>query len=106
MYTWKCTRDKEECVDTKDLDREGWCGCTGVLFIHLLEHVIIVVKMIVLSSKQTIGVNDRIRFSFGGTILTTITFFTIYVPLIYNFAIATREYLWTDFFSFICLFSS
>jgi hypothetical protein len=43
---------------------------------------------------QTFGVNDRIRCFFGGTILTTITFFTIFVPFIYNFAIAPREYLW------------
>ena len=50
MYKWKCTQDKEECVNTKDLDRGGWLACAGVLFIHLLEHVIIVVKMILLST--------------------------------------------------------
>ena len=100
VYTWKCTRDKETCIDTKDLDGQGWLACTLVLILYLLEDVINGVKMILLCVKQRFDLNDRIRFFIGGTILTTITLLTMFVSTIYNLAIATSEYFWTDYLQF------
>ena len=82
VYTWKCTRDKETCIDTKDLDGQGWLACTLVLILYLLEDVINGAKMILLCAKQRFDLNDRIRFFIGGTILTTITLLTI--PCLYQ----------------------
>lgn len=96
VYTWKCTRDKEICVNTKDLDWEGWLACAVVMLAHLLVDVINGVKMIMLSAKEKQGRLAMIRLFAGGTLLTTITSFTIYVSTIYNFAIATSEYLRHD----------
>ena len=96
VYTWKCTQDKETCVNTKDLDWEGWLACAVVMLAHLLKDAVNGVKMIVLSAKEKQDRFARMRYFTGGTLLTTVTSFTFYVSTIYNFAIATSECLRCD----------
>ena len=96
VYTWKCTQDEETCVNTKDLDWEGWLACAVVMLAHLLKDAVNGVKMIVLSAKEKQDRFARMRYFTGGTLLTTVTSFTFYVSTIYNFAIATSECLRCD----------
>jgi len=90
-YTWKCTRDKDECFDTNDLDWRGWIAFTILMISHLLTDAINGMKMIKHSTKQRHGRNARIRLFVGGTLLTFVTVFTIYVSTLYNQVIATSK---------------
>ena len=90
-YTWKCTRDKDECFDTNDLDWRGWIAFAILMASHLLTDAINGMKMIKHSTKQRHGRNARIRLFVGGTLLTFVTVFTTYVSTLYNQVIATSK---------------
>lgn len=90
-YTWKCTRDKDECFDTNDLDWRGWIAFAILMGSHLLTDAINGMKMIKHSTKQRHGRNARIRLFVGGTLLTFVTVFTTYVSTLYNQVIATSK---------------
>ena len=92
-YTWKCTRDKDECFDTNDLNWRGWIAFAILMGSHLLTDAINGIKMIKHSTKQRHGRNARIRLFVGGTLLTFVTVFTIYVSTLYNQVIATSKLL-------------
>ena len=91
MYTWKCTRDKETCFDTSDLDWKGWLAFAVLMAAHLLKDGISGIKMINYSAKQRHQHSSKIRFFIGGTLLTMITAITTYVSTMYNLAIATSK---------------
>ena len=90
-YTWKCTRDKDECFDTDDLDWRGWIAFAILMAAHLLKDAVNGMKMIKHSTKQRHGRYFRIRLFVGGTLLTFVAVFTIYVSTLYNHAIATSK---------------
>ena len=92
VYTWKCTRDQETCFDTNDLNELGWFAFIILMAAHLLKDGISGLKMIKYSAKTRLGRFVRIRLFIGGTILTLITAFTVYVSSIYNKAIATSKW--------------
>ena len=92
VYTWKCTRDQETCFDTNDLNELGWFAFIILMAAHLLKDGISGLKMIKYSGKTRLGRFVRIRLFIGGTILTLITAFTVYVSSIYNKAIATSKW--------------
>ena len=91
VYTWKCTRDKETCFDTSDLDWKGWLAFAVLMVAHLLKDGISGIKMINYSAKQRHQHSSKIRFFIGGTLLTMITAITTYVSTMYNLAIATSK---------------
>ena len=91
VYTWKCTRDQDTCFDTSDLDWRGWLAFSIMMVAHLLKDAINGIKMIKHSAKQRHSRNSRILLFVGGTLLTMITVFTVYVSTIYNNAIATSK---------------
>ena len=91
VYTWKCTRDQDECFDTNDLDWRGWLAFVVLMLTHLLKDGICGLKMIKHSAKQRHGRYARIRLFIGGAFLTMITAFTTYVSTMYNKAIATSK---------------
>lgn len=92
VYTWKCIRDQETCFDTNDLNELGWFAFIILMAAHLLKDGISGLKMIKYSGKTRLGRFVRIRLFIGGTILTLITAFTVYVSSIYNKAIATSKW--------------
>jgi hypothetical protein len=91
-YTWKCTRDRDECFDTSDLDWKGWLAFVVLMAAHMLKDGINGLKMIKHSGKQRLGSHVRIRLFIGGTLVTIITAFTTYVSTMYNMAIATSKF--------------
>jgi len=91
VYTWKCSRDTDQCWDTADLDWQGWLAFTILMVAHILKDVINGAKVVVLSGKARHSIPTRIRLFVGGTILVTISVFTFYVSAIYNNAIATSN---------------
>ena len=91
-YTWKCTRDRDECFDTSDLDWKGWLAFVVLMAAHMLKDGINGLKMIKHSGKQRLGSHFRIRLFIGGTLVTMITVFTTYVSTMYNMAIATSKF--------------
>lgn len=91
QYTWKCTREYDECFNTSDLDWHGWLAFGMLMFVHLAKDVINSFKMIVLSAKVRHSHQTRMRFFAGGTILLSITLFAVYASIIYNKATATGE---------------
>ena len=58
---------------------------------HLLKDAINAAKLIFLSAKERYSPQDRIRFFYGGTLLTFISLFTLFVSTIFNLAIATSD---------------
>lgn len=92
QYTWKCTRDNDECFNTSDLTWQGWLAFGTLMFVHLAKDVINGFKMIVLSGKERHSYHTRMRFFVGGTILVSITLFALYASIVYNKATATGEY--------------
>ena len=92
IYSWKCSRDQDECRDTSDLDWKGWTVFGVLMATHLLKDLINGIKMIVLSAKERHEKNTRARYFVGGTLMATVTLFTLYVSTIYNAAIATSKY--------------
>lgn len=91
VYTWQCTRDKETCFDTNDLNWRGWLGFTIMMLVHLLQDAITGMKLIKHSAKLRHGLNARIRLFIGGTLMSFIAVFSTYVSIIYNMAIATNN---------------
>ena len=81
---------------------EGWLAFVVIMAVHVLSDVINGVKMIMLSGKNRHSHFVRARYFVGGTVLETITLFTVYVSLIYNNAIANSECLHTDHSTLIC----
>ena len=92
IYSWKCSRDQDECHDTSDLTWKGWTVFGVLMATHLLKDLINGIKMIVLSAKERHETNTRARYFVGGTLMATVTSFTLYVSTIYNAAIATSKY--------------
>ena len=92
IYSWKCTRDQDECRDTSDLNWRGWTVFGVLMATHLLKDLINGIKMIVLSAKERHEKNTRARYFVGGTLIATVILFTLYVSTIYNAAIATSKY--------------
>jgi hypothetical protein len=92
IYSWKCSRDQDECRDTSDLNWKGWTVFGVLMATHLLKDLINGIKMIVLSAKERHETNTRARYFVGGTLMATVTSFTLYVSTIYNAAIATSKY--------------
>jgi len=92
IYSWKCSRDQEDCRDTSDLNWRGWTVFGVLMATHLLKDLINGIKMIVLSAKERHEKNTRSRYFVGGTLMATVTSFTLYVSTIYNAAIATSKY--------------
>jgi hypothetical protein len=91
VYTWKCTRDEETCINTSDLNWKGWLAFAVLMVAHLLKDGISGIKMINYSVKQRHHRNVKIRLFIGGTLLTLITVFTTYVSIMYNKVIATSK---------------
>ena len=96
IYSWKCNRDQIDCRDTSDLDWRGWTVFGVLMATHLLEDIINGVKLVILSAKQRHQWDTRIRYFIGGTLMVTVTAFTLYVSTIYNAAIATSKYCIID----------
>jgi len=92
IYSWKCSRDQDDCRDTSDLTWRGWTVFGVLMATHLLKDLINGIKMIVLSAKERHETNTRARYFVGGTLMATVTSFTLYVSTIYNAAIATSKY--------------
>ncbi len=92
VYFWKCTRDSDDCFSTTDLNRKGWLAFFIMMFTHLSKDLINGVKLVLLSAKDREDRLANLRFFIGGTTVSTITLFTLYVSTIYNDAIATSEY--------------
>jgi len=92
IYSWKCSRDQDDCRNTSDLDWKGWTIFGVLMATHLLKDLINGIKMIVLSAKERHETNTRSRYFVGGTLMATVTSFTLYVSTIYNAAIATSKY--------------
>jgi len=91
VYTWKCPRDQDECENKSDLTLQGWAVFAILMIAYLLKDVISGKKLIVLSAKERHSFHTRTRFFFGGWLLNTVTFFTLFVSAIYNAAIATSD---------------
>jgi hypothetical protein len=91
VYSFKCPRDRDECYDTSDLTIKGWVSFALLMAAHMSKDIINGVKLILLSAKQRHQFNSRLRFFAGGTLLTAVTCFTLYVSTIYNKAIATSD---------------
>merc|ERR1712127_586813 len=93
VYTIKCTRDKDICVDKADLDLQGWFVFGILMAAHLLTDLIKGTKLIILSGQANEHTTrcERMRYFFGGFTLLYITSFTLYVSVIYNRAIATSN---------------
>ena len=102
IYSWKCSRDQDECRDTSDLDWRGWTVFGVLMATHLLKDLINGIKMIVLSAKERHEKNTRARYFVGGTLMATVTLFTLYVSTIYNAAIATSKYH-TTIYLLLCM---
>lgn len=96
QYTWKCTRESDECFNTSDLDWHGWLAFGMLMFVHLARDVINSFKMITLSAKARHSNSTRMRFFAGGTIVLSITLFAVYASIIYNKATATGEWFSCD----------
>ena len=92
IYSWKCSRDQDDCRDTSDLSWRGWTVFGVLMATHLLKDLVNGIKMIVLSAKERHETNTRARYFVGGTLMATVTSFTLYVSTIYNAAIATSKY--------------
>jgi len=91
IYSWKCNRDKMDCRNTSDLDWQGWTVFAVLMATHLLKDIINGTKMVILSAKERHDLATRTRYFIGGTLVTTVTAFTLYVSTIYNVAIATSN---------------
>mmetsp|Transcript_26183 Transcript_26183/g.47517 ORF Transcript_26183/g.47517 Transcript_26183/m.47517 type:complete len:255 (-) Transcript_26183:212-976(-) len=91
VYTWKCSRDQDECRDTGDLTWQGWVAFAILMVAHVLKDIINGSRMVVLSGKDRLILQTRIKFFFGGTLLGAVSLFTFYVSTLYNFAIATSN---------------
>ena len=91
VYSWKCSRDQDDCRNTSDLDWRGWTVFGVLMATHLLKDLINGIKLIVLSAKERHETNTRARYFVGGTLMATVTSFTLYVSTIYNAAIATSK---------------
>ena len=91
QYTWKCTRDNDDCFNTSDLTWQGWLAFGLLMFVHLSKDVINGLKMIVLSAKGRHSHHTRMRLFAAGIILISITLFALYASIIYNKATATGE---------------
>ena len=91
VYTWKCPRDLPDCTDKADLTPIGWTSFALLMVAHLLKDAINGVKLIFLSAKERYSPQDRIRYFCGGTLLTFISLFTLFVSTIFNSAIATSD---------------
>merc|ERR1712127_217787 len=87
VYTWKCSRDQNECRDMGDLTWEGWAAFAILMIAHLLKDIINGSRMVVLSGKDRHHIATRIRYFFGGTLMGAVSLFTFYVSTIYNDAI-------------------
>jgi len=79
VYTWKCPRDDIDCTSTSDLNGYGWMAFALLMGFQLMRDIINGVKLIVLSAKERHSVKTRARMFFGGTLLTTVTLFILYV---------------------------
>jgi hypothetical protein len=83
-YTWKCARDQVDCNNKLELDPEVWLLFGILMVAHLSKDIINGLKLIVFSSKETNSSHDQIRFFVGGTLLSSISMFTLFVLIIYN----------------------
>jgi len=90
-YTWMCPRDAHECNDTGDLSHRGWVALAILLVTHVMKDIINGLKLVVFSGKHRNGIQTRVRFFIGGTLLTTLSLFTFFTSIIYNSAIATSD---------------
>jgi hypothetical protein len=52
VYTWKCTRDEEMCINTSDLNWKSWLAFAVLMIAHLLKDGISGIKMINYFVKQ------------------------------------------------------
>ena len=102
VYTWKCTWDRTNCFSTKEITLEGWLAFVVIMAVHILPDVINGLMMIMLSGKHSHNHFICAIYFVGGKVLETITFFTVYVSLMYNNAIANSECLQTDHSTLIC----
>ena len=93
VYDWKCHRDQIDCTETSDKDWEGWLAFGTLMTAYLLKDLINGVNMIVVSQTIWQDYYARVRFFVGGVMLTAVTSFTLFVSTIYNYAIATSEFL-------------
>ena len=76
VYTWQCPRDQDGCENKSDLTLQGWAVFAILMIAYLLKDIISGTKLIVLSAKERHDSHKRMRFFFGGWLLTTVTFFT------------------------------
>ena len=91
VFTWKCLRDRIDCVDKADVDGQGWAVFAIIMATHLSKDVINGTKMIVLAIRVGHGNRTRMRFLLGGLFLSTVMLFTLFVSILYNQAIATTN---------------
>jgi hypothetical protein len=91
VYTWKCTRDEETCINTCYLNWKGWLAFAVLMVAHILKDGISGIKMINYYMKQRHHRNVKIRLFNGGTLLTLITVFSTYASIMYNKVIATSK---------------
>jgi len=93
VYDWKCHRDQMDCTETADKTWEGWGAFVILMIAYLLKDLINGMKLIVLSQTIREDYRDKVRFFVGGVLLTAVTSFTLFVSSIYNYAIATSEFM-------------
>lgn len=90
-FTWKCSRDQNECAYVSDLNWIGWLAFGFLMAVHLLKDAINGIKLILLSANGENNWITRARYFVGGMILISVTVFTLYASTIYNYATATTN---------------
>ena len=89
--TWKCPRDQPHCINTSEVNWQGWFAFAILMAVYLLKDIIHGIKLILLSAKQKLPPDQSARFFTMGLVRTAISLFTLYVSAHYSVATATSN---------------
>ena len=88
VYSYKCPTYSEECRNESDSDAKGWFFFSLIMIGDLLPDFANGIKLLILSGKQILRLNTRIRLFIGGSCLYFVSSLTVFASTVYNIAIA------------------
>ena len=72
------------CDNKTDLTEAGWIAFAVLMFAHLAKEFINGSKLIMMSANERHDRGAQMRCLFGGVLLTSVSFFTLYASVVYN----------------------